>query len=156
MLGICELNCWIRKENVGKAIFPGYSLFVYIFKFVLISGVIVFTVLIMQYLLQVSEKDRQLRKEVKKVGWKMLMFPLVQILTGLFPSIYTFLLSFFDSQPYFMKFATLFFGCIQGILFPLCYLFNSEIKTVFIKKTKNEDIDDNIEEKDLLDESSDF
>ena len=156
VLGICELNCWIRKENVGKAIFPGYSLFVYIFKFVLISGVIVFTVLIMQYLLQVSEKDRQMRKEVKKFGWKMLMFPLVQIVTGLFPSIYTFLLSFFDSQPYFMKFATLFFGCIQGILFPLCYLFNSEIKTVFIKKTKNEDIDDNIEEKDLLDESSDF
>ena len=156
VLGICELNCWIRKENVGKAIFPGYSLFVYIFKFVLIAGVIVLTGLVIKYLLQVSEKHRQLRREVKKFGWKMLMFPLVQIVTGLFPSIYTFLLSFFDSQPDFMKFATLFFGCIQGILFPLCYLFNSDIRTVFIKKIKNEDIDDNIEEKDLLDDETDF
>lgn len=154
VLGVCELNCWIKKSP-GKTLHFGYGAFVYILKFILITGVIVFTILISKYLLQVSKYDKGLRNQVKQYRWKMLLFPLVQIVTGLFPSIYTFLLSFSDSNTL-MGFFTLFFGTIQGILYPLCYLFNSDIINVFKKTFTSDSSTDDTEESELFDSENDF
>ena len=85
----------------------------------------------------------------------MLLFPLVQIVTGLFPSIYTFLLSFSDSNTL-MGFFTLFFGTIQGILYPFCYLFNSDIINVFKKTFTSDSSTDDTEESELFDSENDF
>ena len=60
VLGVCELNCWIKKSP-GKTLYFGYGAFVYILKFILITGVIVFTILISKYLLQMSKYDKGLR-----------------------------------------------------------------------------------------------
>ena len=85
----------------------------------------------------------------------MSLFPLVQIVTGLFPTIYTFLLSSLQTNTL-LGFFTLFFGSIQGILYPLCYLFNSEIINVFKGTFNSYSNTVDTEDYEFLDNENDF
>ena len=62
----------------------------------------------------------------------MLLFPLILLLFGLLPSIYSLLFKISSSRIF--GIVTLFFGAIQGLLYPICYLVNSGISNLCSQK----------------------
>ena len=134
VLGICDLNCWIKKEIPNQVQFPGYSMFIFVLKFITMGAVLILTIIIIRYLLKISKQDKDFQKEVKSIGWKMLLFPLILLLSGLLPSIYSLLFKIEISSSRIFGIVTLFFGAIQGLLYPICYLVNSGISNLCSQK----------------------
>ena len=66
------------------------------------------------------------------------MFPGVQFIAGFVPSIYTFLLEVRHQTSVRLGFITLFFGSIQGVLFPICYLSNTGALSVILACIKRD------------------
>ena len=145
VLGVCELNCWIARSSKEKPIPGGYGITVYVIKFISIALVFCLTILIIRHLYKMNNTTGLYNQQIKRYAWKMLMFPGVQFITGLIPTIYTMFLESFNNPTKAMGICTLLFGCIQGILYPICYLLNTGVFTVFgcCKKQKelNEEID---------------
>lgn len=131
VLGVCELNCWIAKSSIEKPIASGYGITVYAIKFICIALVVFLTILIIRDLYKMNNISGLYNEQIKRYAWKMLMFPVVQFITGIIPAIYTLILECVNSSTRSMGFFTLLFGSIQGILFPICYLFNTGVFTVF-------------------------
>ena len=125
VFGVCELNCWIKKESVDDDGYPGFGTFVYVIKFICMGVVIILTVLIIKHLFSLKGSPDLDKNRVRRYALKMLMFPGVQFLAGFIPTIYTLLLEMMKSTSVSLGFITLFFGSIQGVLFPICYLSNT-------------------------------
>ena len=157
VFGVCELNCWIKKESINDIGYPGYGTFVYGIKAICMGLVVILTVLIIKHLFSLKGSPELDTKAVRRYALKMLMFPGVQFIAGFVPSIYTFLLEVRHQTSVRLGFITLFFGSIQGVLFPICYLSNTgalsvilacikrdtqSIKQEMVTKNKD-DIDDN-------------
>ena len=138
VFGVCELNCWIKKESLDDDGYPGYGTFVYGIKFICMGTVIVLTVLIIKHLFTMNASFDLNKKEVKRYALKMLMFPGVQFLAGFIPTIYTLLLEMMKSTSVSLGFITLFFGSIQGVLFPICYLSNTGSLSVILACMKKD------------------
>ena len=138
VFGVCELNCWIKKESLDDDGYPGYGTFVYGIKFICMGTVIVLTVLIIKHLFTMNASFDLDKKEVKRYALKMLMFPGVQFLAGFIPTIYTLLLEMMKSTSVSLGFITLFFGSIQGVLFPICYLSNTGALSVILACIKRD------------------
>ena len=138
VFGVCELNCWIKKESKNDIGYPGYGTFVYIIKFICMGFVIILTVLIIKHLFSLKGSPDLDTKAVRRYALKMLMFPGVQFLAGFVPSIYTYLLEVRHQTQLSLGFITLFFGSIQGILFPICYLSNTGALSVILACIKRD------------------
>ena len=78
------------------------------------------------------------------------MFPGVQFITGLIPTIYTMFLESYNNPTKAMGICTLLFGSIQGILYPICYLLNTGVFTVFGCCKKQKELNEEIEIRETL------
>lgn len=138
VFGVCELNCWIKKESIDDDGYPGYGIFVYVVKFICMGTVIILTILIIKHLFSLNGTPELDTKTVRRYALKMLMFPGVQFLAGFIPTIYTLLLEVMKSTSVSLGFITLFFGSIQGVLFPICYLSNTGALSVILACIKRD------------------
>lgn len=119
LLGKNHLNCWIKSEEKMYL----WGLILYCHKWVNIVLVIYFSFLMLRTLLSITIKDEKEKESAKKYLITILIFPTIQLIGGIIPTIYTILIGFeINIDNNFFGVATLLCGAIQGVLFPIVYL----------------------------------
>ena len=151
VFGVCDLNCWIKKEVVGQITYGGYSKFISYLKLSVMICVICLMIILIRNLLQVNKNDKSYNKEIMHLAWKLMLFPTIQFFAWCLPTIYSTLFTISPSASRYFGLASLFVGSIQGVLYPLCFLVTSKPFSLCCKKKTPEPqnelaiIDGNIE-----------
>ena len=138
LLGKNHLNCWIKSDDKMYLL----GLILYCHKWVNIILVIYFSFLMLRTLLSITIKDEKEKESAKKYLITILMFPTIQLIGGIIPTIYTILIVFdFQLKISFFGIATLICGAVQGVLFPIVYLsFTNVRKGLLFCCYKNEHV----------------
>ena len=138
LLGKNHLNCWIKSDDNMYLL----GLILYCHKWVNLILVIYFSFLMLRTLLSITIKDEKEKESAKKYLITILMFPTIQLIGGIIPTIYTILIIFdFQLKISFFGIATLICGAVQGVLFPIVYLsFTNVRKGLLFCCYKNEHV----------------
>ena len=138
-LGENHLNCWLlslsRDENYYIK-----GLVLYLHKWINLILVIIFSLKTIKYFNSFS------KNEIKEQGTqtpflRILIFPLIQIIGTIIPTIYTILIGF-NIDADFFAIPTLICGSVPGLLFPIIYLTFENVRKElfsFFKRPKEKD-----------------
>lgn len=115
LYGANNLNCWVKSDNY----FLG--LILYCHKWINAIITIIFSYKILRKFNSIDITETKAIKDSKELILRVLLFPLIQLIGGLIPSIYTVFVAF-DIQMDFLSVPTLISGASHGVSFPLLYL----------------------------------
>ena len=93
--------------------------------------------------------------KIKKFGQKMILYPLIQLIGAIIPTIYRLYVGFVGESVS-LQVATVVCGAIQGILYPISYGWNSGLFSFVVtgcKKGIDEEEEDYDEEVDITDKT---
>ena len=138
VFGVCDLNCWIKKEVVGQTTHAGYSSFISFLKLSVMICVICLMIILIRNLLKINKDDKTFNREIMKLAWKLMLFPTIQFFAWCLPTIYSTLFTISPSASRYFGLATLFVGSVQGVLYPICFLVTSKPFSLCCKKKTTE------------------
>ena len=126
-IGVAELDCWFIKIDKDDHSSKWYGTAFYIAKNIILAAVLILCIIIIRYLSKTLKlSSRENKKEAFKFGAKTLAFPLIQILFAIVPLIYMILLDFVTKSEI-LGILTLILASAHGVIFPLIYLFTSDL-----------------------------
>lgn len=137
LYGPNNLNCWVKTDNY----FLGLILYCHKWINAIIS--IIFSYKILRKFYSIEINETKAIKDSKELILRVLLFPLIQLIGGFIPSIYTIFVSF-NIQMDFLGVPTLISGVSHGVLFPLLYLSFKHVRNELFccshKQIRSEDL----------------
>lgn len=147
LLGQNSLYCWFKTESkVSRWIVYGIRW----------GAIVVSLFYSIQILRHVSSMNNEGEDgKIKKFGQKMILYPLIQLIGAIIPTIYRLYVGFVGESVS-LQVATVVCGAIQGILYPISYGWNSGLFSFVVtgcKKGIDEEEEDYDEEVDITDKT---
>ena len=139
-LGVNYINCWLKNDgNSGN--YYGKALALYINKWVNFAITILFSIKILRQLYKYDISDDKARQFAKSLIIRVFVFPAIQIIESIVPTVYTVLTAFNVEVPFLSK-PMLIIGASMGVLFPIVYIsFKNVRKELFTcDNSKNVDL----------------
>ena len=146
LLGKNSLYCWFNKEaTISRWIVYGIR-----WGAIVIS--LFYSIQILRHVSSMNYEGDDRR--IKKFGHKMILYPLIQLIGAIIPTIYRLYVCFVGESTS-LQISTVVFGAIQGILYPLSYGWNAGLISFVVTGCKkgNVEEEDYDEDVDIADKS---
>lgn len=139
-LGANYINCWLKNGKTGQENYYIKGLALYMNKWVNFAITIFFSFKILKQFHKYDISDDRARKGAKSLIIRVFIFPVIQIIGSIIPTIYT-VLNTFNITVTSLSIPLLLFGASYGVLFPIIYISFKNVRKELFDCDKSNNVD---------------